>query len=343
MSSSEIVLSKNLSSESLRNKKVLVTGAAGFIGSHLCEELVRQGARVKALVRYNSAQFYGHLESVEHTIYDAIEIVSGDVRDPYFVGTAVSGCEVVFHLAALIAIPYSYHAPKSYVDTNVSGTLNILQSCLTHAVARVVHTSTSEVYGTAQYTPIDEKHPLQGQSPYSATKIAADKLAESFYLSFRLPVVTIRPFNCFGPRQSARAFIPAMVSQVFTEDIIRCGSLTPLRDYTYVKDTVAGFIACGSVHGIEGMTVNVGSGTEISMGDLLTRIMDRMGIRKDIVQESQRIRPVRSEVMELICDNSLAAAILQWKPRSTLDEGLDAVIEYMRNNLSAYKTRDFVI
>jgi NAD dependent epimerase/dehydratase len=343
MSNSEITLSKIPSGESLCDKKVLITGAAGFIGSHLCEELVRQGARVKALVRYNSAQFYGHLESVEKEVYDAIEILSGDVRDPYFVGTAVTGCDVVFHLAALIAIPYSYHAPKSYVDTNVSGTLNVLQSCLSHGVARVVHTSTSEVYGTAQYTPIDEKHPLQGQSPYSATKIGADKLAESFYLSFRLPVITIRPFNCYGPRQSARAFIPAMVSQALTEDTVRCGSLSPMRDYTYVKDTVAGFIACGSVHGVEGMTINVGSGSEISMGDLLTRIMERMGVRKDIVQESQRIRPAGSEVMELICDNTLAAEILGWKPRYTLDEGLDAVIEYMKRNMSAYKTRDYVL
>lgn len=328
---------------SLRGMNALVTGAGGFIGSHLCEDLVAAGARVRALVKYNSAQSHGLLESLPPEIYDSIEVIAGDVRDPYLTERAVSGCQLVFHLAALIGIPYSYHAPKSYVDTNVSGTLNVLQACLAKGVERVVHTSTSEVYGTARYTPIGEEHPLQGQSPYSATKIAADKLAESYYLSFGLPVVTMRPFNCFGPGQSARAFIPAMISQILREEKVHCGSLTPFRDYTYVKDTTAGFMACGYAPGIEGLTINVGSGKKISMGDLLDRIMDRMGSSKEIVQSPQRVRPDASEVMELICDNRRALELLGWTPRFSLDEGLDKVIEFVKKNIKVYKTRDFVV
>lgn len=327
----------------LSGKKTLVTGAGGFIGSHLCESLVLAGAQVRALVKYNSAQSHGLLEALPRTIYESIEVISGDIRDPYLTEKAVADCSVVFHLAALIGIPYSYHAPKSYVDTNVSGTLNILQACLGKSVERVVHTSTSEVYGTARYTPIDEKHPLQAQSPYSASKIAADKLAESYYLSFGLPVVTIRPFNCFGPGQSARAFIPAMISQLLCEDRVRCGSLTPFRDYTYVKDTAAGFMACGSTHGIEGLVINVGSGKKISMGDLLAVIMKRMGSSKEVVHESERVRPDASEVMELICDNSRAKELLNWTPRVSLDEGLDISIEFLKRNLKAFKTRGFVL
>jgi NAD dependent epimerase/dehydratase len=328
---------------SLRGMKVLVTGAGGFIGSHLCEDLVAAGALVRALVKYNSAQSHGLLESLPPETYHSIEVIAGDVCDPYLTEKAVSGCQLVFHLAALIGIPYSYHAPKSYVDTNVSGTLNVLQACLATGVERVVHTSTSEVYGTARYTPIDEDHPLQGQSPYSATKIAADKLAESYYLSFGLPVVTMRPFNCFGPGQSARAFIPAMISQLLREEKVHCGSLTPFRDYTYVKDTTAGFVACGCTPGIEGLTINVGSGKKISMGDLLSRIMNRMGTSKEIVQSPQRVRPDASEVMELICDNRRALELLGWTPGFSLDEGLDKAIEFVRRNIKAYKTGDFVV
>ncbi|MBI5248110.1 MAG: SDR family NAD(P)-dependent oxidoreductase [Desulfomonile tiedjei] len=328
---------------SLKGKKALVTGAGGFIGSHLCEDLVIAGAQVRALVKYNSAQSHGLLEALPRDIHNSIEVMSGDIRDPYLTEKAVSGSNAVFHLAALIGIPYSYHAPKSYVDTNVSGTLNVLQACLSNGVDRVVHTSTSEVYGTARYTPIDENHPLQGQSPYSATKIAADKLAESYHLSFGLPVVTIRPFNCFGPGQSARAFIPAMISQILCNEKVCCGSLTPFRDYTYVKDTTAGFLACGCAPSIEGSTINVGSGKKISMGDLLRRIMTRMGVSKEIAQEPERVRPDASEVMELICDNARAMKLLNWQPRFTLDQGLDKVIESVKRNITAYKTRDFVL
>ncbi|MBI5248404.1 MAG: SDR family NAD(P)-dependent oxidoreductase [Desulfomonile tiedjei] len=328
---------------SITNENVLVTGAAGFIGSHLCQELVRAGALVRAMVRYNSLESHGLLELLPRDIYDSIEVISGDVRDLHLMRKAVSGCRVVFHLAALIGIPYSYHAPQSYIDTNVCGSLNVFQASLEEGVERVVHTSTSEVYGTARYTPIDEEHPLQGQSPYSASKIAADKLAESFYLSFGLPVVTMRPFNCFGPRQSARAFIPAMISQLLYEPKVRCGLLTPYRDYTFVQDTAAGFIACATIPGIEGMTINVGSGKKISMGDLLSRIMDRMNVYKEAVEESDRFRPDKSEVKALICDNTLAKEHLGWTPKCSLDHGLDQVIEYFQNNPQSAKTNHYVV
>jgi NAD dependent epimerase/dehydratase len=325
------------------NSNALVTGAGGFIGSHLCEHLVEAGANVRALIRYNSAQSDGLLGLLPRSVYDNIEVIYGDVRDPSSMRDAVKGRDVVFHLAALIGIPYSYHAPNSYLDTNVGGTLNILKGCLDEGVSRLVHTSTSEVYGTAQYAPIDEKHPLQAQSPYAATKIAADKLAESFHLSFGLPVVTIRPFNCYGPRQSARAFIPAMISQIVGKDRISCGSLTPYRDYTFVRDTARGFAACGYMPGIEGRTLNVGSGKRISMGELLTRIMERMGISKPVVEEAARLRPDKSEVMNLISDNSLAREFLDWTPRVSLDEGLDEVINYVREHARAYKTKHYVV
>lgn len=318
--------------------KVLVTGAGGFIGSHLCEQLVMTGARVKALVRYNSAESHGLLERLPREIYEQIEVVSGDIRDQGATKRILAGSNVVFHLAALIGIPYSYHAPVSYVDTNVSGTLNVLQACLDHGVERVVHTSTSEVYGTALYSPIDEKHPLQAQSPYSASKIAADKITESFVSSFGLPAVTIRPFNAYGPRQSARAFIPAMIVQSLSKPSVQCGSLHPFRDYTFVSDTVAGFIACATTPNIEGMTVNVGTGKTISMGALLNRILSRMGIQKEIVLERERVRPEKSEVLELICNNQRARTVLGWAPRVSLDEGLDAVIKYIGDNGRSYKS-----
>ncbi|WP_041286480.1 SDR family NAD(P)-dependent oxidoreductase [Desulfomonile tiedjei] len=327
----------------ISDKKVLVTGAGGFIGSHLCEELVKSEARVRAMVRYNSSESHGLLEGLPRELYNRLEIVSGDIRDIDSVTKAVSGCDIVFHLAALIGIPYSYHAPKSYVDTNVVGTLNVMQACRQESVERVIHTSTSEVYGTAMYIPIDEHHPLQGQSPYSASKIAADKIAESYYLSFNLPVVTIRPFNCYGPRQSSRAFIPAMVSQLLSESVIKCGYLAPQRDYTFVKDTVAGFIAAALVPGIEGMTINVGTGKKISMGDLLQRIMSRMDLMKQILPEESRLRPPKSEVMALICDNTRARAFLGWEPGYTLDQGLDEVVSFVKSNSNRYKTDHFVV
>ena len=327
----------------LEEIRVLVTGAGGFIGSHLCEDLVTADASVRALVRYNSMQSHGMLEQLPKDIYENVEVITGDIRDAFSMRRAAKGCKVVFHLAALIGIPYSYHAPQSYVDTNVSGTLNVLEACLAEGVERVVHTSTSEVYGTALYTPIDEGHALQGQSPYSASKIAADKLAESYFRSFDLPVVTIRPFNCFGPRQSARAFIPAMIAQILCEDKVCCGSLSPSRDYTFVKDTAAGFMACAAVAGIEGSTINVGSGREISMGDLMNRIMDRMNVSKEIVQEPNRVRPDKSEVFELICDNTKARDLLGWNPRRSLDEGLDETIEYVGKHITSYKTAGYVV
>ena len=328
----------------VKNEKVLITGAGGFIGSHLCEALVRQGAQVRAMVRYNSIQSHGLLEQLPTDVYNSIEIFLSDVRDPQAMRTAVSGSRVVFHLAALIGIPYSYQAPRSYVDTNVYGTLNVAQACLEEGVERLVHTSTSEVYGSARYTPIDEKHPLQGQSPYSASKIAADKIVESFYLSFNLPVVTIRPFNCFGPRQSPRAFIPAMISQLMSGDKeLHCGLLTPIRDFTFVRDTAAGFVSGSITPGIEGMTINVGSGRAISMGNLLYRIMDRMNICKEPVFQAERIRPEKSEVRALICDNSLAKTLLGWTPAYTLDEGLDEVIEFCGHIPRIMKTNYYVV
>lgn len=321
----------------LTNTKTLVTGAGGFIGSHLCEALVRNGAKVRALVRYNSAESHGLLELLPSDVYDQIEVVCGDIRDTKSTSLAVAGCDIVFHLAALIGIPYSYHAPFSYVDTNVNGTVNVLQACLEHRVDRVIHTSTSEVYGTAQYCPINEDHPLQGQSPYSASKISADKMAESYHLAFDLPVVTIRPFNTFGPRQSARAFIPAMICQILEQPAVKCGALHPFRDYTFVEDTVAAFIAAATAPGIEGMTINVGSGKKISMGALLNRILSRMKVQKDLVMERERVRPDKSEVMELICDNRKAKSLLGWSPRYSLDDGLDIVIDYVKNNVQRYK------
>lgn len=327
----------------IKSERVLVTGACGFIGSHLCEELVKSGANVRALARYNSQDSHGLLEQLPLDIYSDIEVVSGDVRDYNSVRSAVAGCRAVFHLGALIGIPYSYHAPRSYVDTNVCGTLNVVQASLENEVERIVHTSTSEVYGTAKYTPIDEDHPLQGQSPYSASKIAADKIAESYHLSFNLPVVTMRPFNCFGPRQSARAFIPAMISQLLREPVVHCGLLAPYRDYTYVKDTVAGFILCATVPGIEGLTINVGSGKKISMGHLLHRIMDRMSLHKDTILEQDRVRPEKSEVMALICDNSRAKNLLGWTPQYCLDTGLDEAIAFIQSNNHNLKTNHYVV
>ena len=327
----------------LNGRKVLVTGAGGFIGSHLCEALIETGAMVRALVRYNSSNLHGMLELLPKNIYREIEIVAGDVRDSFFMDKTVADCATVLHLAALIAIPYSYEAPESYVHTNIMGTLNVLQACLRHEVERVVHVSTSEVYGTAQYTPIDEKHPLQGQSPYSASKIAADKMAESFHLSFALPIVTIRPFNCFGPRQSARAFIPAMISQILTNETIVCGSLEPYRDYTFVKDTAAGLVAGATVPGIEGLTINVGSGKKITMEKLLDLIMRRMGVERKICRTDERKRPQKSEVHELICDNAKAKELLDWAPFHSLEKGLDETIAYVQANIERYKTAGYVI
>jgi NAD dependent epimerase/dehydratase len=324
-------------------KKVLVTGAGGFIGSHLCERLVEAGAEVHALIRYTSRSDWGNLELLPDDRRGALRVVAGNVEDGDFVARQVKGKDVVFHLAALIAIPYSYHAPRSYVRTNVEGTLNVLEAARTHGVERVVHTSTSEVYGTAQYAPIDEKHPLQGQSPYSASKIGADKLVESYHLAFDLPVATIRPFNTYGPRQSARAVIPTIVTQALTAPEIRLGALDPVRDLTFVKDTVDGFLAMASSPGAIGQAVNVGSGQGITIGDLARVILELLGVQKPVVLDSERMRPPGSEVFKLICDAGKARALLGWQPRYELREGLREVIDFVSSHLALYRPGHYAI
>lgn len=317
---------------------VLVTGAAGFIGSHLTEELVNRGASVRAMVRYNSRNSWGHLEVLPDEAKRKLTILAGDVRDSFFVDAAVSGVDIVFHLAALIAIPYSYAAPESYVDTNVKGTLNILQAARRHGTSKVVHTSTSEIYGTARYTPIDEDHLPQGQSPYSASKIGADKLAESFFRSFDLPVATIRPFNTFGPRQSARAVIPAIISQALSRDRLELGSLSPVRDLTYVSDTVNGFIRMAEVSETVGEVINIGTGSGVTIGELAERVLSLLDMKKPIVTAEERVRPERSEVFTLICDNSKAQQLLNWQPQVSLNDGLQSVIDWVRANQDSFKS-----
>jgi NAD dependent epimerase/dehydratase len=319
-------------------KKILVTGASGFIGSHLTEELVRIGYSVRAMAHYNFQNNWGWLETLPHNIIKEIEVIPSDVCDPYAVSKAVQRVDIVFHLAALIGIPYSYVAPASYVATNVSGTLNVLQASIDHGISKVIHTSTSETYGTAQYIPIDEKHPLVAQSPYSATKIAADKLAESFYKSFNLPVAIIRPFNTFGPRQSARAVIPTIVSQALSgTGEVFLGSLSPVRDLTYVKDTVRGFIAVADSNKTVGQVVNIGCGEGVTVGELASIILHICESKAQIVTETERVRPEQSEVMELICDNCRAKDLLGWEPAYTLHQGLEETVEWIKKNLELYK------
>ncbi len=322
-------------------KSVLVTGAGGFIGSHLSEQLVSRGARVRAFVHYNALGKSGWLDDSANK--DDMEIIAGDIADRDSVRAAVHGVDVVFHLAALIGIPYSYQAPSSYVQTNVIGTLNVLQSALEQDVERVVHTSTSEAYGTAQYVPIDEGHPLQGQSPYSATKIGADKLAESFYRSFGLPVATIRPFNTYGPRQSARAVIPTIVTQALSQDAIHLGNLSPTRDLNFVLDTVEGFIRMAETPSVVGQVVNIGTGKEISIGDLALLIMKLMQVQKPIVTEDLRLRPEASEVDRLCADNSKATDFLEWSPNFTLEEGLTKTIHWIEANKQGYQAEHYTV
>jgi NAD dependent epimerase/dehydratase len=326
---------------SWKGRRVLVTGADGFIGSHLAERLVAEGARVRALVYYNAFGHWGWLDGADGR-HD-MEVALGDITDIECVRGLVAECEVVFHLAALIAIPYSYRAPRSYVRTNVEGTLNVLQAAREAGVARVVHTSTSEVYGTARSVPIAEDHPLQGQSPYAASKIAADKMAEAFHLSFGLPVVTLRPFNTFGPRQSARAVVPTIVSQALRGERVRLGNLHPTRDLTYVADTVDGFVRAGAASGIEGRTVNLGTGREIGIGDLAALIGERIGAPLDIATEAARERPPASEVERLLADNRLAGELLGWCPETSLERGLDRTIEWVRANLDRYRAGAYVV
>jgi len=319
------------------NKEVLVTGAGGFIGSHLVDDLLSKGANVTAFVHYNARNDWGMLEGRYNDKTPNLNIIAGDITDSLFVKKAISEKEYVFHLAALIGIPYSYTAPESYINTNVKGTLNIMQACLESGVNRVVHTSTSEVYGTAQYTPINEKHPLQGQSPYSASKIGADKIAESYYYSFDVPVTIIRPFNTFGPRQSTRAVIPTIITQALTSGKIRLGSLTPVRDLTYVSDTVQGFIKMAESKKTVGKTINTGSGRGITIGDLAEIIIQQINPKVSIVCEKVRVRPEKSEVLQLLCNNRLAWELAGWQPKYTLEEGLMQTIEWMKKHISSYK------
>jgi dTDP-glucose 4,6-dehydratase len=321
----------------LENKNILITGAGGFIGSHLTEHLVRLGAKIRAFVKYNSRDDRGQIEYLPQEIQDAIEIYWGDLRDTKSVFNAVKECEIVFHLGALIAIPYSYANPADYVQTNVLGTTNILNASLEYEIEKVVHTSTSEVYGTAQYVPIDEQHPLQGQSPYSASKIGADMMAESFYRSFGLPVAIIRPFNTYGPRQSKRAIIPTIITQVLNSNKIQLGSLSPTRDLNFVHDTVRGFIHVAQSPQALGNVINVGSGKEIGIGELARKIGTLMNQEIAITQDSGRMRPEKSEVERLLCDNSKAHEIIGWKPEVDLDEGLRLTIEWTRENLQKFK------
>ena len=323
------------------HQTVLVTGAGGFIGSHLTERLVELGACTRAFVHYNSMGTWGWLD--HSPLKPEIEVIAGDITDRDSVRKAAQGIDIIFHLAALIGIPYSCHAPVSYVRTNVEGTLNVLQAALEANVERVVHTSTSEVYGTAQYVPIDEQHPLQGQSPYSATKIGADKLAEAFHCSFGLPVVTLRPFNTYGPRQSARAVIPTIIVQCMTRESVRLGNLSPTRDLTYVADTVEGFICAAQSQGAEGKVINIGSGQEISIGDLAHKIANLLGKAVEIECENERKRPEGSEIERLCAANGLARKLLGWEPRYTLDEGLRLTIEWIGEHLEHYRPDTYAI
>lgn len=317
---------------------VAVTGAGGFIGSHLVEELARRGAHVRALVHYNHRNHWGYLEGLSADLRKRVEVRAGDVQDSHFMLDFARGQEVMFHLAALIPIPYSYVAPSSFVATNVQGTLNVLQACRAHGTGRIVHTSTSEVYGTAVYAPIDEKHPLQGQSPYSASKIGADMLAESFHCSFDLPVSIARPFNTYGPRQSARAVIPAAIAQLAAGlPRIRLGDLSPIRDFNYVADTVDGFIAIASSKRAIGETINLGSGRGVSIGDTIAMIKRAMSLNTPVVRDRARIRPKHSEVYRLICDNRKARRLTDWRPRHRLEDGLAATVKYVRERLSDFK------
>ena len=323
----------------LKNKRVLVTGADGFIGSHLVEMLVEKGCQIRALSLYNSFNNWGWLEDISKL--NEIEVLTGDVRDPFFCKKIIKDIDIVFHLAALIAIPYSYIAPSSYVETNITGTLNMIQAALDQNVSRFIHTSTSEVYGTALYVPINENHPLQPQSPYSASKIGADSMAMSYYNSFNLPLVIARPFNTYGPRQSARAVIPNIISQIAAnKKELFLGDITPTRDFNYVKDTCFGFIKLAESENVIGKTINIGSGTDISVKDLAALIKEKMNSDIKIVEDENRKRPVKSEVFRLLSDISLISNLTFYEPVFSLEEGLINTIDWFMNpdNLKKYKT-----
>ncbi len=324
----------------IENSQVLVTGADGFIGSHLVERLLQNGCKVRAFVFYNSFNSWGWLDTLPADILAQIDVFSGDIRDPNGVLEAMKGCDVVFHLAALITIPFSYHSPDSYVDTNIKGTLNVLQAARKLGTDRLLVTSTSEVYGTAQYAPIDEKHPFQGQSPYSATKIGADRLAESFYRSFNTPVVIVRPFNTYGPRQSARAVIPTVITQLLVgQTELRLGSLTPTRDFNYVKDTADGFIALAEADSVVGKEINIATGKEHSIGDVAQILISELNPSARIITDEGRLRPEASEVYRLVGDNTLITTLTEWRPNYELRAGLLDTIAWFKQpeNLARYK------
>ncbi|MEE3715448.1 NAD-dependent 4,6-dehydratase LegB [Tumidithrix elongata RA019] len=324
----------------LKHRQVLVTGSDGFIGSHLVERLLQEECKIRAFVYYNSFNSWGWLDSLTEKQLQSIEIFAGDIRDPNGVETAMKGCEVVFHLAALIAIPFSYHSPDSYVDTNIKGTLNILQSAKKLQIDKILITSTSEVYGTAKYVPIDENHPFQGQSPYSATKIGADRLAESFYRSFNLPVTIVRPFNTYGPRQSARAVIPTIITQLLTGSTeINLGSLSPTRDFNYVKDTTNAFIELAKSDKTVGEEINIATGIEISIGELANELIAQLNPQAQIICEDSRLRPDKSEVNRLLGCNKKILSLTNWKPQYNLSQGIAETIEWFRipSNLAKYK------
>lgn len=320
-----------------QNKNVLVTGAGGFIGSHLVECLIDKGAHVRAFVRYNSKGEVGHLSALGSEALSKLDIVAGDLRDLTAVTLAMNDIHTVFHLGALIAIPYSYKHPANVVDSNILGTMNVLLAARETKVKRLVHTSTSEVYGTAIRVPIDESHPLQGQSPYSASKIGADKLAESFYCAYDLPVVTVRPFNTYGPRQSTRAVIPTIITQALTQDVIYLGNLDATRDLTYVSDTVEGFLCAGEAQEIEGETFNLGVGYEVKIGELANQIISCIGRKVEIQVDTSRLRPRKSEVERLLSDNRLAKVRLNWSPQVNLQEGLVKTIVWISDHISSYQ------
>ncbi len=325
----------------LSKSNVLITGAGGFIGSHLAEKLVEKVASVKAFIHYSSSGSNGWLENSEQS--DDIQIFSGDIRDQDSLKKALEGVDIVFHLAALIAIPYSYISPSAYVRTNVEGTLNILQVAMEKGISKLIHTSTSEVYGSARFVPINEDHQLQGQSPYSASKIGADKIAESFFCAFGYPVVTVRPFNTYGPRQSARAVIPTIISQALTQKRITLGNISPTRDLTYVYDTVDGFIKCAQTEGIDGEVINLGVGKDISIGELADTILNVMGLKIPVVSEENRLRPSKSEVSRLCSDNSKARRLLGWEPVFSLKTGLTETIDWVKNNIDKYRPNEYTI
>lgn len=323
----------------LKGKKVLVTGAEGFIGSHLTERLVELGADVTALVQYNSFNNWGWIDTFDKNVLDSIKVETGDIRELDGMNRIIKGQEVVMHLAALIAIPYSYLSPMAYVRTNIEGTTNVLEACRTHDVQKIVHTSTSETYGTALYVPIDEKHPMQGQSPYSASKIGADKMAESFFKSFNMPIATIRPFNTYGPRQSARAVIPTIISQILAgKKEIKLGSLTPTRDFNYVKDTAEAFIKIAECDNTIGQVINAGSNYEITIGDTVKKIIDIIGKDVKILCDDERLRPENSEVNRLWADNKKIKELTGWTPSFSIDKGLEETVKWIKDNMDKFKT-----